>query len=172
MGPGDVCRAPTAPRGHSPAHHGLGQDLGLRDPLSRSAAFRKTCARSAHQASGPTSLLAATAPDGSVEQGLMKRERLGGLPCGRKSPRGRSGVLSTRRDPCLPPRQWQTLGPTASWAAPGSSLPHSRQEGPGGLPGGSTCQGLTPFPPRGSPAPGAQYSQTRCSGPAAHDVRT
>lgn len=181
MGPGDVCRAgrgdphsPHCARGHSPAPPwswpGL-QPCALR--LSRSAAFQEDLRPSLPQASGPTPSWCQGGPDGSVEQGLMKRE-VGGLPCGRKSPRGaiwRS--CPPREDPCLPPRQWQTLS-HSQLGCPrlGASAPLPSGRGPRGLPGGSTCQGLASISLVASP-PAPEHSTPKLLfRPAAHDIRT
>ena len=160
--------APTAPRAPHLPHHGLGQDLSPARPTQQVGCLQEDLRPVSHRLQVPLPPGGQGGPDGSVEQGLMKRERLGASPCSRKSPRGaiwRS--LSTQGGP-LPPSP-----DSGRRAAPGSE--------PAPLPSGGArgaCQ-VGPhakdslyFPSWPPPAPGAQYSQTRCSGPAAHDVRT
>lgn len=80
---------------------------------------------------------------------------MGASPCSRKSPRGASGGPCPQEDPLpsLPRRVADAWVPQPAGLPQARGLPHSRQEGPEGLPGGSTCQGLTHFPSWPPPAP-------------------
>ena len=126
------------------------------------------------QASGPTPSWQPRRPRWLCGAAPDEEGRVWGLPpVEGRVPEERSGGHPPGRTPA-------SLPPTAADAGSHSQLGHPRlracpppvRRSPRGVPGGSACQGLTPFPLVGSPAPGAWHSQTRCSGPAALEVRT
>lgn len=166
---------PPLRRGHSPAPPWSWP--GPRPCAARSAGRLPSgrLAPGLPQASGPTPSWRPRRPRWLCGAGPDEEGEVGGLPL-RQEESQRSDLevpVHPGRTPASLPRQWQTLGPTASWAAPGSEpapLPSGGARGACQV--GPHAKDSLHFPSWPPPAPGAQYSQTRCSGPAAHDVRT
>ena len=146
---------PTAPRVPHLPHHGLGQDLGPARPAQQVGCLQEDLRPVRHRLQVPLLPGSQGGPNGSVEQGLMKRERLGATSHSSKGARGaiRRDHYPAREDPRLPPpdsgRRWV---PQPAWPPQARSLPLSSQEEPEAPTSGSPCHGLAPFPLVASPS--------------------